>query len=73
LRGLGNVAAVKAITDQAQRRAVGLAETIAAIKAEGIASANGMAAALNARDIETPRGGRWTARSVLNIKARIAA
>jgi hypothetical protein len=51
----------------------GLAATIEAIKAEGIVSANGIAAALNARDIETARGGRWTARSVLNVTARIAA
>jgi DNA invertase Pin-like site-specific DNA recombinase len=73
LRGLGNVAAVKAIADQAQRRAAGLAATIQAIKAEGIVSANGIAAALNDRDIETARGGKWTARSVLNVTARIAA
>jgi DNA invertase Pin-like site-specific DNA recombinase len=73
LRALGNGLAVKAIVENANERASGLAATIAAIRVEGIASANGIAGALNARHIETPRGGKWTARSVLNITARIAA
>jgi DNA invertase Pin-like site-specific DNA recombinase len=70
LRRLGNGAAVKAVVDQAQQRATGLAATIAAIKAEGVISANGVAGALNARHIATPRGGRWTARSVINVMTR---
>ena len=70
LRGLGNGAAVKAVVDQAKQRATRLVATIDAIKAEGITSANGIAAALNARHIATPRGGRWTARSALNVMAR---
>jgi hypothetical protein len=33
--------------------------------------ANGIARALNERDIEGPRGGQWTARSVINVVARL--
>jgi hypothetical protein len=40
--------------------------------AEGVSSANAIAGALNARSIATPRGGKWTARSVLNLTARLA-
>jgi DNA invertase Pin-like site-specific DNA recombinase len=71
LRGIGNDAAVRAVVNQAKQRAAGLADTIAAIKAEGTTSANAIAGALNARHIATPRGGQWTARSVLNITARL--
>ena len=53
-------------------RAAGLASTIDALKAEGIISANALAGALNARGYATPRGGRWTARSVLNVTARLS-
>jgi hypothetical protein len=35
-------------------------------------STNGIAKVLNERSIATPRGGKWTARSVLNLKARLA-
>jgi DNA invertase Pin-like site-specific DNA recombinase len=34
-------------------------------------SANAAAAELNRRGVQTTRGGKWTARSVLNLKARI--
>ena len=43
------------------------------LRAEGITSANGIARALNARGYATPRGGRWTARSVLNVTGRLIA
>ncbi|MGC5778334.1 recombinase family protein [Methylobacterium sp. NFXW15] len=72
LKALGNGSAVKAVKAEAQERAEGLAGVIASIKAEGITSANGIAGALNARHIATPRGGRWTARSVLNVLERLA-
>ena len=71
LRRFGNALAVDAIRAAAQERAAGLAATIRDLKAEGIASANATAAALNARGYATPRGGRWTARSVLNVLARV--
>ncbi len=67
-----NEIAVKALKERADERAAGLASTINALKAEGITSANGLAGELNARGYATPRGGRWTARSVLNVTARLA-
>ena len=73
LKGLGNDSAVATLKADAQERAEGLAGIIASIQAEGITSANAIAGALNARHIATPRGGRWTARSVLNVMSRLAA
>lgn len=73
LKGLGNGHAVDALKAGAQERAEGLSGIIASIKAEGITSANGIANALNDRHIATPRGGKWTARSVINILERLAA
>lgn len=72
LKALGNSIAVETVKAEAQERAEGLAGVIASIKAEGITSANGIAGALNARHIATPRGGLWTARSVLNVLDRLA-
>lgn len=72
LKGLGNAAAMAALKAQTDGRATGLRGVIEAIKAEGVTSANGIAAALDARGIETPRGGKWTARAVLNVTARLA-
>ncbi|MFI5409077.1 recombinase family protein [Kaistia sp. UC242_56] len=71
LRGLGNDAAAAALRQGAQARADGLAGTIAALRERGVTSANGLAKALNEAHIATPRGGRWTARSVLNVMARL--
>lgn len=73
LKGLGNGSAVAALKADAQERAQGLAGIIASIQAEGVTSANAIAGALNARHIATPRGGQWTARSVLNVMSRLAA
>jgi hypothetical protein len=43
------------------------------IKDEGVTSTNGIAKALNERSIATPRRGVWwTARSVLNLTARLS-
>jgi DNA invertase Pin-like site-specific DNA recombinase len=72
LRRYGNGLAVTALVAGADKRAAGLAATIAAIRGEGVTSANGIAKALNERSIATPRGGMWTARSVLNLTARLA-
>jgi len=64
LQGQGfNELAVQALKANADERANGLASTIAALKAEGIVSGNGIASALNARGCATPRGGQWTALS----------
>ena len=72
LRRYGNGLAVTALKAAAGARANGLAATIEAIKGEGVTSANGIAKALNERSIATPRGGLWTARSVLNVTARLS-
>jgi DNA invertase Pin-like site-specific DNA recombinase len=36
-------------------------------------SANAVASVLNERGVMTPRGGKWTARSVINVRARLEA
>jgi DNA invertase Pin-like site-specific DNA recombinase len=66
-----------AIARDAQRiaanaRAKDLIEVLADLEREGIRSANGQAKELNARGIVTARGGKWSATSVLNVKARLA-
>jgi DNA invertase Pin-like site-specific DNA recombinase len=71
LMKFGNGLAVDVLKAKAQERAIGLSATIEALRAEGITSANAIAGALNARDYATPRGGKWTARSVLNVTARL--
>jgi DNA invertase Pin-like site-specific DNA recombinase len=71
LAGRGNVEAVEAVRAAARAHAEGLRGTIAELRREGITSANGLAMALNGRGIATPRGGAWTARSVLNLLGRI--
>jgi DNA invertase Pin-like site-specific DNA recombinase len=57
--------------EAANERAHALGATIAELKAEGVISANGLARALNDRQIATARGGKWTARAVLNVTARL--
>ena len=61
-------AAAKANADA---RAKALAPTIADIRAGGVASATGIAAELNRREVAAALGGKWTARSVLNVLARL--
>jgi hypothetical protein len=72
LRQFRGKAGRAALVAGADDRAKALAGTIAALKAEGFTSANAIAGALNERSIATPRGGKWTARSVLNVMARAA-
>lgn len=55
---------------QAQRRAEGVLPLIQGIRAAGIDTLVGIAAALNARGVSTPRGGRWHASSVRNVLRR---
>jgi DNA invertase Pin-like site-specific DNA recombinase len=54
----------------ADKFAAQLAPVIAAIRADGIMSLEGMAAALNERGILTARGGRWYATTVRNLLGR---
>lgn len=71
LRNVGTAAAIEAVKAGAQKRAQRLAETISEMREAGISSANAMASTLNQRDYKTPRGGKWTARSVINVLARL--
>jgi DNA invertase Pin-like site-specific DNA recombinase len=70
LRQYGGKAGVAAIKANADKRAAGLVATIEAIKVEGIASARGIANALNDRGIVTARGGKWSASTVIDVIAR---
>ena len=72
LRRYGNGLAVTSLQTAPSARARGLAAPIEAIRGEGVTSANGIANALNERSIATPRGGKWTARRVLNLVARLS-
>ena len=73
LRKYGGAAGVEAIKAKADKRAAGLAATIASIKSEGIESARGIARALNERGIVTARGGQWSASTVLSVQARLTS
>ncbi|RZF59020.1 recombinase family protein [Sphingomonas populi] len=68
----GNTAALTTITGNADAHALDLAPVIADVRSTGITSLSGIATALNARTIRTPRGGKWHATSVKNLLARIA-
>jgi DNA invertase Pin-like site-specific DNA recombinase len=76
-RGAGQIAgryldrAHAASRRMAQARAEGLRSTIDEIRGEGVSSANGIARRLNEREIVTPREGRWTARTVTDVLARL--
>jgi DNA invertase Pin-like site-specific DNA recombinase len=72
LRKYGGAAGVKAIKANADKRAAGLAATIASIKSEGIESARGIARALNERGIVTARSAQWSASTVFDMLARLA-
>ena len=61
------VAAVKAVADRAAGNVLPI---IAEIQKSGALTLRGIADALNARGIPTPRGGRWHATSVRNVIAR---
>jgi DNA invertase Pin-like site-specific DNA recombinase len=69
--GKGNGAALEAIRTRADSHAEELRSVLAALRAEGITTLAGIAAALNAREIQTRRGGEWHASSVRNLLARI--
>lgn len=71
--GKGNVAAVAAVSADADRFAKGLVDTIAKVRAAGCLSLPAIAKALNDGHVQTPRGGRWHPASVRNLLARIDA
>jgi len=67
----GNVAAVAELKAGADAFAADLAPIIADIRASGATTLPTMAAELNARHIQTRRGGRWHPSGVRNLLARI--
>lgn len=71
--GKGNASAISAVRAGATKRAEDLRDDIVRLRADGITTLNGIAAALNSEGIETPRGGKWHASSVRNLVARLSA
>jgi DNA invertase Pin-like site-specific DNA recombinase len=71
LAGVGNGHAVAAVRSQAQSRAEELREVLRDIDPDATMSARAMASALNARGFQSPRGGRWTAQSVIRLRKRL--
>lgn len=69
--GKGNLAAVQKVKAGADSYARDLAPVIADIQASGVTSLWAISAELNARHIQTRRGGGWHASSVRNLLARI--
>jgi hypothetical protein len=69
--GAGQRAAAAAVSEAARKRAGDLADYIAQLQADGVTSLRSIADALNANDIETPRGGAWGPSSVRNLLARL--
>jgi DNA invertase Pin-like site-specific DNA recombinase len=70
--GKGNDAAVGALKADADRFAASIAPDVAELQEAGATSLLTLAAGLNARRIQTPRGGRWHPSSVRNLLARLA-
>ena len=68
----GNKAALAALQERADAHALQLQPVVEDLRAEGIETLAGIAAALNERGMRTPRGGSWHASSVRNLLARIS-
>jgi DNA invertase Pin-like site-specific DNA recombinase len=68
----GNSAAVATIREIADRRADDLRDVLADIVESGAVSLAEIAAKLNAREIEAPRGGRWYPTSGARLRQRHA-
>jgi DNA invertase Pin-like site-specific DNA recombinase len=60
---------VEAVRQQADARAQQLSEILSEFAGQ---SANATAKALNERGLPSTRGGKWTARSIINVRARLA-
>jgi DNA invertase Pin-like site-specific DNA recombinase len=69
----GNTAAIAAVAAAARRRAEEMRETIADVVASGTVSHTAIAAELNRREIEAPRGGRWYPMGVARLRQRLGA
>ena len=68
----GGKAAAATLKAAADGFAADVAGIIAEIRAAGITSLSGIAAAMNERGVKTARGGSWEATSVKRVVARIA-
>lgn len=71
LRGKGNTHAVARIKAKAEAGAERYRTTLAALRKDGIVSAQGTARAFNERGFRTPRGGQWTATGVIRLTKRL--
>jgi DNA invertase Pin-like site-specific DNA recombinase len=67
----GNKAAIAIVAAQADKRAEELRETLADVIASGAISLAAIAAELNRREIEAPRGGRWHPMGVARLRERL--
>jgi hypothetical protein len=63
----------KASIEGADRFAANVMPIIEAIRASGVSTFSGIAAALNARGLRSARGGKWHVSSVMNLVARSVA
>lgn len=70
--GKGTAAANEAASRNADQHAERLRPVVADLRARGVTSLGGLAAALNNGGMRTPRAGRWHASSVRNLLARLA-
>ena len=59
---------IEAVRRNADARAQQLSEILSEFAGE---SANATAQALNERGLPSARGGKWTARSIINVRARL--
>lgn len=67
----GSAAGVAAFTRKADEHAARLRPIVERLRAEGHVTLSGLAKALNAEGMVTPRNGRWHASSVSNLLARL--
>jgi DNA invertase Pin-like site-specific DNA recombinase len=67
----GNASAVRALKVAADRHAADLAPVVAQLQSEGYSSLPALAKALNERQMQTPRGGKWYPSSVRNLLSRL--
>ena len=68
--GKGTAAALAAVKGNADRRALDLAGTVAAIRSSGATSLQKVADELNRQGITTARGGRWHSSTVRDLEMR---
>jgi DNA invertase Pin-like site-specific DNA recombinase len=75
LRGkqVGNKHAVAAVKANAEHRVANLRVIVDDLRTQGITSVRAIAAALNDRDIPTPRGGSWHSTSAARLLFRLRA